>query len=352
MKIASIVGARPQFIKAAPLSRELRKKYEEILIHTGQHYDREMSKIFFDELSIPEPNYNLEVGSGTHGYQTGEMLKKLEEVLIKEKPDIVLVYGDTNSTLAGALASAKLHIKLGHIESGLRSYDKNMPEEINRVLTDHISDLLFCPTKVSVENLKKEGIKKGVYLVGDVMYDSLIYNIKIAEKNSEILKKLELNKKDYLLLTIHRAENTDNIENLVKILNSLSKIDEKIIFPVHPRTRNVIEKYKIKIGGNIVLIEPLSYLDFIKLEKYAKKILTDSGGMQKEAYILKVQCITLRDRTEWIETIEDGWNILVSRDENKIIDAVKNFNPKEKQRNVYGDGKASEEIVEILGGMK
>jgi len=351
MKIASIVGARPQFIKAAPLSREIRKDHDEVLIHTGQHYDYEMSKIFFDELGIPKSDYNLGVGSGTHGYQTGEMLKKLEDVLIKENPDITLVYGDTNSTLAGALASVKLHIKLGHIEAGLRSYDKNMPEEINRVLTDHISDLLFCPTKVSVENLKKEGIKNGVYLVGDVMYDSLIYNIKIAEKKSEILKKLGINKKEYLLLTIHRAENTDNIENLIKILDSLSKIEEKVIFPVHPRTRNVIEKYKIEISDNIVLIEPLSYLDFIKLEKYAKKILTDSGGMQKEAYILKVPCITLRDRTEWIETIEDGRNILVSRDENKIIDAVKNFNPKEKQRNVYGDGKASKEILEVIGDM-
>ncbi|HEC91981.1 MAG TPA: UDP-N-acetylglucosamine 2-epimerase (non-hydrolyzing) [Candidatus Atribacteria bacterium] len=350
MKIASIVGARPQFIKATPLSRELREKHEEVLIHTGQHYDYGMSKIFFDELGIPEPDYNLEVGSGTHGYQTGEMLRKLEEVLIKENPGIALVYGDTNSTLGGALASTKLHIKLGHIEAGLRSYDKNMPEEINRVLTDHISDYLFCPTKVSVENLKKEGIKNGVYLVGDVMYDSLIYNIKIAEKKSEILKKLELNKKDYLLLTIHRAENTNNVENIVKILNTLSQIDEKVIFPVHPRTKNVIEKYKIKISDNIVLIEPLSYLDFIKLEKYAKKILTDSGGIQKEAYILKVPCITLRDRTEWIETVEDGWNVLVGRDENKIINAVKNFDPKEKQRNVYGDGRASEKIVGIIGG--
>ena len=352
MKIVSIVGARPQFIKAAPLSREIRKKYEEILIHTGQHYDYEMSKIFFDELGIPEPDYNLGVGSGTHGYQTGEMLRKIEEVLIKENPDIALVYGDTNSTLGGALASTKLHIKLGHIEAGLRSYDKNMPEEINRVLTDHISDLLFCPTKVSVENLKKEGIKNGVYLVGDVMYDSLIYNIKIAEKKSEILEKLGINKKEYLLLTIHRAENTDDTENLIKILKALSKIYEKVIFPVHPRTKNIIEKNKIKIGENIVLIDPLSYLDFIKLEKYAKKILTDSGGIQKEAYILKVPCITLRDRTEWIETIEDGWNVLVSRDKNKIIDAIKNFNPKEKQRNVYGNGKAARKIAEVIGDME
>lgn len=348
MKIASIVGARPQFIKAVPISREIRKDHDEVLIHTGQHYDYEMSKIFFNELSIPEPDYNLEVGSGTHGYQTGEMLKKLEDVLVKEKPDIALVYGDTNSTLAGALASVKLYIKLGHVEAGLRSYNKNMPEEINRVLTDHISDLLFCPTTTSVKNLRKEGIKNGVYLVGDVMYDSLMYNIKIAEKKSRILEKLDLNKKDYLLLTIHRAENTDNVENLVKILGSVSKIEEKVIFPIHPRTRNVIKKYKIKIGNNIVLSDPLSYLDFIKLEKYAKKILTDSGGMQKEAYILKIPCITLRDRTEWIETVDDGWNILVGRDENRIINAVKNFDPKEKQRNVYGDGNASEKIVDII----
>ena len=350
MKITSIVGARPQFIKVAPLSRKIRKKHEEILIHTGQHYDYEMSKIFFNELGIPEPDYNLEVGSGTHGYQTSEMLKKLEDVLVKEKPDIVLVYGDTNSTLAGALASVKLHIKLGHVEAGLRSYDKNMPEEINRVLTDHISDLLFCPTKTSVENLKKEGITKGVYLVGDVMYDSLIYNIKIAERKSRILEKLGVNKKDYLLLTIHRTENTDNLENLVKILGSVSKIEEKIVFPIHPRTRNVIEEYRIRIGDNIVLIDPLSYLDFIKLERHAKKILTDSGGMQKEAYILKVPCITLRDRTEWIETVEDGWNVLTGRDEEKIINAVKTFNPKKKQRNVYGHGNASEKMVEIIGG--
>lgn len=349
MKVVSIVGARPQFIKCAPVSSELRKKHEEILIHTGQHYDYEMSKLFFDQLSIPEPDYNLGVGSASHGEQTGRMLIEIEKILIEEKPDVVLVYGDTNSTLAGGLASVKLHIPTGHVEGGLRSFDRSMPEEINRILTDHSSDFLFVPTETAVNNLKKEGISKGVYLVGDVMCDILKRNIRRAEK-SKIMKKLNINPKEYFLTTIHRPSNTNNAKNLSNILEGLSKIEERVVFPIHPRTLNFIKKHNLekKIGNNILITKPVSYLDFIWLEKNAKKILTDSGGIQKEAYLLKVPCITLRENTEWIETTEDGWNVLVGSDKEKILDAAINFQPKSKQRNLFGNGNASKKIVKIL----
>lgn len=349
MKIVSVIGARPQFIKCAPLSRELRKDYQEILIHTGQHYDFELSKLFFEQLAIPEPGYNLGVGSGYQGEQTGKMLIEIEKVLLKEEPNFVLVYGDTNSTLAGALASVKLHIPVGHVEAGLRSFDRSMPEEINRVLTDHISDILFAPTKTASDNLKKEGITNGVYLTGDVMYDALLQNIKTAEK-CKILKKLNIESKEYFLVTIHRQLNTDNAENLSNILQAFSEIDEKIIFPVHPRTIKFIKKHGLerKIGGNLTLTKPVGYVDFLGLEKNAKKILTDSGGVQKEAYLLKVPCVTLRDTTEWIETVKDGWNILVGTDKEKIVRAAKNFNPKGKQRRIFGDGNASKKIVVLL----
>lgn len=356
MRIASIVGARPQFIKAAPVSRVLRKSHEEILIHTGQHYDEELSGFFFEELDILTPDYNLEIGSSYHGKQTGVIMISLEPVLIKEKPDIVLVYGDTNSTLAGALTAAKLHIPVAHVEAGLRSHDKRMPEEINRVLTDHISDILFAPTKKAVENLKKEGIVKGIYNVGDVMYDSLLHNIRTAESKSTILDSLELKKKEYLLATIHRAENTDVKENLKKIIESFIESGEKIVFPAHLRTFKYLKEYnlikKLDNSDNVLLMKPIGYLDFLKLMNHSKKILTDSGGVQKEAYFLKVPCITLRNTTEWIETVEDGWNVLVGTDKEKITEMIRYFEPKGKQRNVFGDGRASEKIGEMLNSFE
>lgn len=349
MKIISVVGARPQFIKCAPVSKELRKNNSEILIHTGQHYDYEMSKLFFDQLDIPEPDYNLGIGSASHGEQTGRMLVELEKIFLKEKPDTVITYGDTNSTLAGALTSGKLKIPTGHIEAGLRSFDRTMPEEINRVIADHISNFLFAPTKTAVYNLKNEGISKEVFLVGDVMYDVLQQNMKIAKK-SKILKNLDIKPKEYFLTTIHRPSNTDNILNLSNILEVFSSTNEKIVFPIHPRTENFIKKHGLgkKIGENICMIKPVSYFDFVWLEKNAKKILTDSGGIQKEAYLLKVPCITLRENTEWIETINDGWNILVGAHKKKILDAMNNFKPSGKQSNHFGKGDASKKIVKIL----
>lgn len=350
MKIMSIIGARPQFIKCAPVSKEIRKNNKEIIVHTGQHYDKTMSNLFFNELKIPKPDYNLGVGSGSHGYQTGQMLIKIEKVLFKEKPDFVLVYGDTNTTLAGALATVKLHIPIGHIESGLRSFDRKMPEEINRIISDHISNILFAPTENAVINLNKEGIKNGVFQVGDVMYDALIRNIKIAEEKSTIFSKFKIEPNQYFLATIHRPSNTDNKKNLENIFSAFSNIEETIIFPIHPRTAKFIKNHNLKdkIGKNVIITEPLGYLDFITLEKNAKKIFTDSGGVQKEAYFLKIPCITLRENTEWIETVKDGWNILVGSDKGKIVDACINFNPIGKQNNYFGKGEASKKIREII----
>lgn len=351
MKIASIVGARPQFIKVKPIVDELMKtKIRHILIHTGQHYDYEMSKIFFDELDIPEPDYNLEVGSDTHGKQTALMLEKIEKILLKEKPKLAIVYGDANSTLAGALAAVKLNLAVAHIEAGLRSYRMDMPEEVNRALTDRISKFLFCPTKTAVENLKKEGIKKRVYLVGDVMYDVFLKSQNLLNK-SKILSELNLEPKSYFLLTVHRQENTDNIKNLKSILFALKRIKEKIIFPVHPRTQKVLKKndsFKMKDFKNILFIKPISYLDIIVLEKNAKKIITDSGGVQKEAYFLKVPCITLRQETEWLETLNYKWNILAGIDKEKIVKLIKSHVPNSTQKNIFGNGKAAEKIIKVL----
>ncbi|AGB49921.1 UDP-N-acetylglucosamine 2-epimerase [Methanomethylovorans hollandica DSM 15978] len=355
MKIASIVGVRPQFVKASVVSKQLRKEHEEVLIHTGQHYDYKMNNVFFSELNIPEPEYFLGIGSGSHGYQTGEMLKKIEEVLIKEEPDIVLTYGDTNSTLAGALSAAKLHIKNAHVESGLRSFDRSMPEEINRILTDHCSDLLFCPTKNAVDNLKTEGITTNVYLTGDVMADSLLYNKEIAEERSTILSDLDLNSKEYAVATIHRASNTDNRENLTNIVDAFSQLDETIVFPVHPRTQKLLKEYGLyeSLSSSVKLVEPLGFLDFIKLMAHSKMILTDSGGIQKEAYILKIPCITLRENSEWVETIEDGWNVLVGTDKEKIFQAVNSFHPSLKlHKDRFGNGDAAEKIAAIIGGLQ
>ena len=352
MKIVSIVGARPQFIKAVLVSKELCKNHEEVIVHTGQHYDVDLSKIFFDELSIPKPDYNLEIGSDTHARQTGKMMISIEEVLVAEKPNLVLVYGDTNSTLAGALAAVKLHIPVAHVEAGTRMFDASIPEEVNRILTDHVSALLFAPTQTAVDNLKREGISKEVYLTGDVMLDSFLYFSKVAKGNSKILDKLGLSKGEYLLATVHRARNTEYEENLKNIVDAFLGIDERIIFPIHPRTEKYLKQYrlcgKLKDAQNVMLIDPVGYLDSIILTQNAKKILTDSGGLQKEAYFSKVPCITLDEATGWPETVEDGWNILVGSDKEKITGAIKQFEPGEKQRKVFGDGKAAKKMMWII----
>ena len=352
MKILTIVGARPQFIKAVLVSKELRKKHKEILVHTGQHYDRELSEIFFDELDIPEPNYNLGIGSDTHARQTGKMMIAIEDLLVKEDPDWVLVYGDTNSTLAGALAAVKVHIPVAHVEAGPRMFNKSIPEEVNRVLTDHVSSLLFAPTQTAVDNLKKEGITEGVYLTGDIMLDSFLYFSKVAERKSRILAELGLERKAYLLATVHRAGNTDTRENLTNIIEAFLSVDERVVFPIHPRTEKCLKRYglydRLRNAPNVTLLPPVGYLDSIMLTKNAKKVLTDSGGLQKEAYFAKVPCVTLDETTGWVETVEDGWNITVGSNKAKIIKAVKRFEPKGKQRDVFGDGNAAKTIVETL----
>lgn len=328
MHIVSIVGARPQFIKLSPLSKGIRERgFFETVLHTGQHYDHNMSKLFFEELEIPSPNYNLKIGSASHGTQTGKMMISIEEVLCKLNPDIVLVFGDTNSTLAGALTASKLDLPVAHIEAGLRSFNKKMPEELNRIMTDHISDYLFCPNQNAINNLMREGIQKGIYLVGDLMHDSVMHFSKIARQKSTILKNLGLNSGKYLFVTVHRAENTDNFEKLNNIIDALNELDFQVIFPLHPRTKKKIEDFGLfeKIKRNIVLIDPVGYLDMLCLEMNAYSILTDSGGVQKEAYWMKIPCITLRNETEWIETVESGWNTLVGSDKQLIINNVKSL---------------------------
>ena len=350
LNIVSIVGARPQFIKLAPLSKVLREEgFKETIVHTGQHYDDNMSDIFFKELEISEPDYNLGIGSGSHGEQTGKMLIAIEEVLMKRKPDLVIVYGDTNSTLAGALASSKLHIKLAHVEAGLRSFNKMMPEEINRIVTDHLSDILFCPTETAVKNLEKEGITKGVYLVGDIMFDALMYFSRMSEEKSKILQNLKLNPKEYYLLTIHRAENTDNYDRLKNILLAIAQFRRKAVFPIHPRTRSRIKEFNLGNyldNENILLIDPVGYLDMISLEKNAFAIFTDSGGVQKEAFWLRVPCITLRDETEWIETVKYGWNTLVGANIEKILEAERNI--KEGDYVDFSDYYSAPKMKEII----
>jgi UDP-N-acetylglucosamine 2-epimerase (non-hydrolysing)/UDP-GlcNAc3NAcA epimerase len=348
MRIVTVVGARPQFIKAAPLSRVLREYAQEILVHTGQHYDANMSQIFFDELEIPRPDINLGVGSGSHGWQTAQMLEGIEGLLLDEKPDWVLVYGDTNSTLAGALAATKLHIPVAHVEAGLRSYNRHMPEEINRVLTDHASSLLFCPTRQAVENLVEEGILEGVHQVGDVMYDALKYNLQLADTCSNILEKLELTSGLYILATVHRPRNTDDPVRFGGIMSAFSALDYPVIFPMHPRTQKLVKQADLTVPKNVNIVDPVGYLDMLQLEEHADCILTDSGGVQKEAYLLGVRCVTLREETEWVETVESGWNQLVGADPDAIIAAVEAWHPNGERPPYFGDGKASEKIVELL----
>ncbi|MCM2466084.1 non-hydrolyzing UDP-N-acetylglucosamine 2-epimerase [Methanoculleus oceani] len=354
MKIASIIGARPQFIKCAPVSRELRKEHEEILVHTGQHYDHGMSEVFFEELAIPKPDYNLGIGSGSHGHQTGAMLGAIEDVLEKEKPDVVLVYGDTNSTLAGALAAAKLHVPVAHVEAGLRSFDRRMPEEVNRVLTDHASDLLFCPTETAVRNLAAEGISEGVFLVGDVMCDAMNYNRAVAEERSRILEEVGVRPGEYFVVTVHRPSNTDSRENMCAILSALGEAERPVVFPVHPRTRKHLSEHGLlaEMPENVRVVEPLGYLDMLHLMAHTEKILTDSGGVQKEAYMLGVPCITLRENTEWVETVEAGWNVLVGAERGRIADAIRHFSPGSRQNEIFGNGNASILIGKILARFK
>jgi len=359
IKIISVVGARPQFIKATMVSRAIDKHnatsdvfLEEVLVHTGQHYDYQMSEIFFQQLKLRKPHYNLEVGSDTHGRQTARMLERIEDVLFKEKPDLVLVYGDTNSTLAGALAASKLNIPVGHIEAGIREFKKSMPEEQNRVLTDHISSLLFCPTKTAVENLKREGIEEGVYFVGDVMFDALLASLPLAEEHSKILEELDLQPSRYYLATIHRAENTDEPENLRTLLFALNQLDLPVVFPIHPRTRKAVERFGLgDLLKGLKVIEPVGYLDMLMLERNARAILTDSGGMQKEAHWLGVPCVTLREETGWIETLEGGWNVLAGRDVEKIVEYARRPIPSSPRGDYYGDGRAGEKIVEIIASI-
>lgn len=327
LKIVSIVGARPQFIKAAALSRELRKKHNEILVHTGQHYDENMSDIFFEELDIPRPNYALGIGSGPHGAQTGAMLAGIETILLNEKPNWTLVYGDTNSTLAGALAAAKLHIPVAHVEAGLRSFNRAMPEEINRVLTDHIASLLFCPTQTALENLSREGITQGAYLSGDVMWDALQFARSRAREGSDILQRLGLMEKGFLLATLHRAENTDDPARLRAILSAFDALAEPLVFPVHPRTQKALSALGWQPAAHIRLLEPLGYLDMVRLQESARLVLTDSGGMQKEAFWLGTPCITLREETEWVETLQAGWNALAGSDPRRILALARGFPP-------------------------
>jgi UDP-N-acetylglucosamine 2-epimerase len=349
MRILSVVGARPQFIKAAPLSRTIRSAHQEILLHTGQHYDYLLSRVFFEELGLPQPDYNLGVGSGSHGRQTARMLVGIERVILEEKPDLVLVYGDTNSTLAGALAAAKLQIPVAHVEAGLRSFDSTMPEEINRVLTDRLSSLLFCPTPTAVRNLKAEGIEQGVHLVGDVMVDALREGLRLTSRRPSALKRLGLRPRSYLLATIHRAGNTDDLRNLASLMEALNSLEEPVVFPVHPRTRRALRALAWKPRPGLYLLRPLPYLDHLILEKNARLILTDSGGMQKEAYVLGTPCLTLRRETEWVETVEAGWNILVGTDPEAIRAAVRDFRPSGPRPPLFGRGRACARIVKILG---
>lgn len=346
-----MVGARPNFIKLSPVSRELRKHNEEVIIHTGQHYNYELDRIFFDELGISEPDYHLNVGSSSHGRQTGEMLRGIEEILMEEKPDGVIVFGDTNSTLAGALAAVKMRIKIAHVEAGLRSYDMSIPEEVNRVLIDHCSDILFCPTQTAVENLSAEKMTGEICLSGDVMVDIQNECLKIAERRSTVLQDLGIDAKDYYLATVHRPWNTDDPLALKGIAEAFEEIGN-VVFPCHPRTEKCLKQYGLydELSGRIKLIKAVGYLDMLVLEKNAKKIITDSGGVQKEAYLLGIPCLTLRKSTviEWPETVQDGWNRLVGSRRENIVKATKEFEPAGRQRQVFGRGDASRRIAEKI----
>jgi len=352
MKVVTVVGARPQFIKAAAVSRALgTKSIKEVLLHTGQHFDSNMSDVFFEELEIPRPEYHLGIGGGSHGQNTGRMIESIESVLLEERPDWVLVYGDTDSTLAGTLAAAKLHIPVAHVEAGLRSFNRRMPEEINRVLTDHASSLLFAPTETAVRHLANEGIAgETVLQVGDVMYDAALYYGAKAETTSKVLPQLGLASKNYVLATIHRAENTDDRQRLAAIFEGFAIYGKEVVMPLHPRTKARLASLTLPVPTNVKLIDPLGYLDMVMLEKHASLIATDSGGVQKEAFFYQVPCVTLRDETEWVELVEAGWNKLVSPYAGVAIsDAIQSSHGVQgKDVQPYGVGNAAVEIAETL----
>lgn len=356
IKIVTIVGARPQFIKAAAVSRAIRINYrgqiDEIIVHTGQHHDDNMSQVFFDELDIPRPAYNLEIAGGSHGAMTGRMIEAIERVLIKEAPDWVLIYGDTNSTLAGALAAAKLNISIGHVEAGLRSFNMSMPEEVNRILSDRIATLLFCPTLNAVKNLFSEGISTGVHNVGDVMYDVALHYGEAARTKSTILSRLKVKEGSFALATCHRAENTDDTARLREICLGLADTAESfsVILPLHPRTRKLInnDEFMTTCLQKVVIVDPLPFLDMIALEQAARVIITDSGGIQKEAAFFGVPCITMRDETEWVETVELGWNKLVGASRELIASSALSAMAVDTHSSPYGSGKASEQLLSLM----
>ena len=347
MKILSIVGARPEFIQAASVSRALRSRHQEILVHTGQHYDYLMSQTFFDELALPRPDYNLEVGSGSHAAQTGQMLVRLEGVMQKERPNLVVVRGDTNSTLAGALTASKLGLPIAHIEAGERSFDRRAPEEINRLVADRLAQLHLCASHTAIDHLDAEGIRLSAYWTGDVMLDATIANLPVANERSTVLERLQLTPGAYTLATVHRASNTDDRERLRRILDALNAMTEVVVFPVHPRTCAALRDLPMQWASHVKLVDPVGYLDMLVLEQHARLIATDSGGVQREAYFLGVPCLTLREETEWTETVSAGWNILVGADPDRIL-AESSFQPPALRPPIFGDGHAGERIAAIM----
>jgi UDP-N-acetylglucosamine 2-epimerase len=362
MKIASIVGARPNFVKLAPIHRAIKSFSDHTIIHTGQHYDYKLSEIFFKEFDLPKPDVDLEVGSGEPGFQTGEMIKRLEQIFLDSHFDIVLVYGDTNSTFAGAFSAVRSGIDVAHVEAGLRSFDRTMPEEINRVLTDHISHYLFAPTNTSIKNLEREHVSGRILYTGDISVEIIKDAIKLSSESS-ILRNLQLEAKSYTLFTMHRAENTnykDSLASVIRVFEVLleMQIKTRIIFPIHPRTENKLKMKglynRLKNCANVSLIEPVGYIDFIKLMQNAQKVITDSGGVQKESYLLEVPCITIRNNTEWVETVTEGWNMLAGTDTNRIVKAIVDWTPRISNpvKPIFGDGHTSSTIKEILTSIR
>ncbi|MBX3235474.1 MAG: UDP-N-acetylglucosamine 2-epimerase (non-hydrolyzing) [Nitrospiraceae bacterium] len=361
MKILTVVGARPQFVKAAVVSRAIaawnrqaggKTELSEVLVHTGQHYDENMSAVFFRELEIPPPAHQLAVGSGPHGQQTGRMLESLERVMQQERPDLVLVYGDTNSTLAGALAASKLHIPIAHVEAGLRSYNRAMPEEINRVLVDHVSTLLLCPSERARKNLSQEGITAGVHVAGDVMYDSVLFHLRRGDVEVRCCERLGLTPGSYGVLTLHRAENVDDRSTVEMILAAVESLNLPIVFPIHPRTKAMLDRVPLRWPPHVRATEPLPYLEMLQLMRDAKIVLTDSGGLQKEALFLKVPCVTLRHETEWVETVEAGWNRLAGTEHDRIVSSCRDVLAQalNEAPRPYGNGRAGETVVDIVAG--